>query len=156
MKTQNDVVRLPLWKACLDDMREEVVEYSKVYSAEFFEEKLKAPRDSMQFSLGISKIRHELKNDGFYLSGRGQKGNSFVILPPESNADVMRSYSRAASQALSNGVILGTNTRLDSLTPSQRKKHESLLEKMAVKAVLMQRSKQVFAVVTKVEPKLLI
>jgi len=151
----NELIKLPLWKNCLDEMRKQGIQYGQTFTAEFFEEHLKVKRDHMQFGLGVSEIRRSLERDGFYLSGRGQKGNQFVILPPSSNMDVMRGYAHKASDALARGVILGTNTRLDTLTPSERRKHESMLERMAIKAVLMARSEQSAKVIRKHNPELL-
>lgn len=151
----NNVVRLPLWKSCVDDMREEGINHGKTYPAEYFEQKLRTQRDSMQFGLALSEIRRELEKDGFYLSGRGQNGNQFLILPPENNRDVMASYQRQALDSLRRGVILGTNTRLDLLPPEDRKKHESLLEKLAIRTALMQRSGAIAKIVKKHSPQLI-
>lgn len=153
--TEPEVLRLPLWKNALEAMREDGIAYGKTYEADWLEKMLKCSREEMKFGLAISEIRRELEKDGYYLSGRGQKGNQFVVLPPESNADVMAGYQRAAVDALKRGVILGTNTRLDSLTDSDRKRHESLLERMATKAVLMQRSGAVAKIIHDTAPKLL-
>ena len=60
-----------------------------------------------------------------------------MIVPPESNANVMGSYARQALDALSRGFILGTNTRLDTLEKRDRDRHESLLAKMATRLALM-------------------
>lgn len=147
MKTEpteeNELVRLPLWKNALEQMRKQGIAHGQTWDAEFFEKELRCQRDEMKFGLGISEIRRELEKDGFYLSGRGQKGNQFVVLPPESNADIMAGYQRAALDALKRGVVLGTNTRLDTLSDSDRRRHEGMLERMAMRAVLMQRSRQV-------------
>lgn len=139
----NELVKLPLWKNCLEVMLAEGVEHGKTYPSEFFEEHLKEKRETMQFGLAISAIRRELEKYGFYLSGRGQKGNQFIILPPENNADVMLSYQSAALDALKRGVILGTQTRLDSLGEADRRRHEKVLEKVAIRSVLMNRSRTV-------------
>ncbi len=158
MKKQNEktnVVRLPLWKSCVETMIAEGVTWGSTYKTEFFEEHLMTKRDALQFSFMISDIRKELENFGMYLSGRGQKGNSYIILPSSSNSDVMDSYQKEASQALRRGVILGTNTPLDTLTPSERKKHESKLEKMAMKSCLMNRSTQIYRAVIKHVPNLI-
>lgn len=155
MIDNNNVTKLPLWKNALDEMRSNGVTHGSVYPAQFFEEHLKCPRTDMKFGLGISEIRRELEKDGFYLSGRGQKGNQFIVLPPESNADVMLGYQRAAVDALARGVILGTNTRLDSLSDSDRRRHEGLLQRMATKAVLMHRSQSIAKVLKTQAPKLL-
>lgn len=150
-----ETVRLPLWKNCLDNMRKQGLAYGQTWSAEFFEKELRCDRDAMPFGLAISEIRRQLESDGYYLSGRGQKLAQFVILQPEANVDVMKSYQRAASDALSRGVILGTNTRLDLLSEENRKRHESLLERLATKAVLLRRSESIAKAVRKSQPKLL-
>lgn len=138
--THVEVVQLPLWKACLDDMLSEGVDYGKIYSTKYFEKKLKAERDTMEFSLAMSSIRASLLEHGKYLSGRGQKGESFVVLNPEANASVMQSYQKEAVKALKKGVILGTNTDLKLLTDDERRRHEATLERMSIRAALVCRS----------------
>lgn len=152
---ENEVVRLPLWKNALDEMRTSGISYGQTWESEWFEKQLRCERTEMKFGLLISEIRRELEKDGFYLSGRGQKGNQFVILPPESNADVMAGYQRAAIDSLKRGVILGTNTRLDSLSDADRAKHERMVQRMATKAVLMQRSAAVMKVLEETNPNVL-
>ncbi len=159
MNEQNEntgeVIRLPLWKSCLETMRKDSVSYGKTYPAEYFEKALKVTRDTMQFGLAISEIRRELEMDGFYLSGRGQNGNQYVILPPENNQDVMRSYQRAALDALKRGVILGTNTRLDLLESEDRRRHEALLEKLAIRTLLFKKTGEVAKILKENHPKVL-
>lgn len=147
-----EVIRLPLWKSCLDDMLTEGVNYGSTYSAAFFEDKLKCLRDSMQFGLDISEIRRELEKQGMYISGRGQKGNQFVILPASSNARQMECYQSQAIDALKRGVILGTNTRLDLLSDIERRKHERVLERMAVRSALIKHTAKVVRVLHKHQP----
>jgi len=138
----------------LDDLKQSGVHYGQSIPAEWFEKRLRAGRDTMQFGLAVSEIRRELEKDGFYLSGRGQKGNQFVILPPSSNADVMDSYARAAADALKRGVILGTGTSMDTLNESERRRHEGTLERMQIKTALIQRSQAVQKVIREHAPKL--
>ena len=140
----NEPIRLPLWKGCVETMRQSGVTYGSTYEASYFEERLKCKRDTMEFGLAMSEIRRALEGDGFYLSGRGQKGDAFIVLMPEANADVMLTYQRAAINALKRGVILGTNTRLDTLDSEARARHESILEKLAMRAVLMNRSSAIY------------
>ena len=150
MNHDDNLRKLPLWKSCLEKMRSQsLINYGEVIDAPFFEEHLECKRDSMEFGLAVSSIRRELEEDGFYLSGRGQKRNQFVILPPASNANVMNAYSRAAVDALKRGVILGTNTRLDTLTESEKRRHEGILERLATRAALVARSEQVFDFIRK-------
>lgn len=136
-------------------MKSEGIEYGKTYPADFFEKHLKVDRDSMKFGLDISEIRRELEKAGFYLSGRGQKGHQFIILQPASNRNVMASYSRQAVEALKRGVILGTNTRLDTLNAEDRRRHESALERIAVKAALISRATSIHKAIQKTNPQLL-
>lgn len=141
-ETETKPIRLPLWKACLDEMLEQGVAHGQTYETKWFEERLRMTRDCMRFGLDISEIRRELEKRGYYLCGRGQNGNQYVILPPENNADVMAAYSREATRALARGVILGTNTRLDLLSAEDRRRHESMLAKLATKAALCAKPKQ--------------
>ena len=138
-----EVIRLPLWRSCLDEIRENGVEYGQTFTADYFEKWLRCKRDTMTFGLGVSEIRRELEEDGFYLSGRGQKGNQFVIVPPSSNINVMRAREREAITALKRGVILGTNTQMDLLSPSERRRHEQACERMGTKAALLHRHRAV-------------
>lgn len=151
----NGAVRLPLWKACLEEMREQGVQFGQVWKSEFFEKRLRRKRTDMQFGLAVSEIRAALEHDGFFLSGRGQRGTQFVILPADGNDAVLEQYQRAASKALKRGVILGTNTPLDMLSEAQRKRHESLLERIAIKAALMNRAVSIGKYVKKHSPSLL-
>lgn len=143
MNEENTMVRLPLWRNAFEKLTANGFSYGQIIPTKWFEEELKQTRDQMRFSLDISMIRKELEKDGYYLSGKGQGGDAFVILQPESHADVMLCYQRAAAEALRRGVILGTTTRLDTLKPEDRKRHESILEKIALKSVLMGRSSRV-------------
>jgi hypothetical protein len=136
-------------------MQKEGISYGQKYSAEFFEESLRAPRDAIEFKLGVHQVRRELEKSGYYLSGRGGAGNSFVILPPSQNAEVMSQYGRLAADALKRGVILGTSTRLDTLSDGERRRHESMLERMAIKSVLIHRSSQVAHILSKSAPRLI-
>lgn len=150
-----ELVRLPLWKTCVEDMLAAGVSYGTTYPAEYFEQKLRCSRDEMKFGLAISEIRRSLETKGFYLSGRGLKGDSFVVLEPSSNQDVMKSYSSAALDALKRGVILGTNTRLDTLSSEERRRHESTLEKMAVRLLMLRNTCAIRGVISKMKPSLL-
>lgn len=136
----NEIERLPLWKNVLEEMRRDGVAYGKTYPAEWFETRLKCNRDSMEFGLSISEIRRALEFDGFFISGRGQKGNQYVILPPESNANILAARSRSAMDELKRGFILGTNTNVSLLDREQRRRHDSELEKVATRLALLKHS----------------
>jgi hypothetical protein len=131
--TAPEIVKLPLWKHCLDEMRKEGVEYRKVFPASFFERHLRTTADTMTYQLSVSEIRRALLADGFFLSGRGFKGNSFVILAPEQNADVMTSYARNALDTLKKAVTLGSNTDTSALDDAQKRRHAGILERTALR-----------------------
>jgi hypothetical protein len=134
-----EVLTLPLWKNALDEMIKQGVNYGSVYPVEFFQEHLKADPDTLEFGLGVSDIRRELEKRGLYLTGRGQKGEQYVIIAPASNCDVMLSYQRRALDAMKRGVILGTNTPLVLLEGEDRRRHEAVLERMAKRMALLGR-----------------
>lgn len=142
---QAELVRLPLWRSCVEKMLAEGVEYGKTYPADYFEKMLRCKRDEMKFGLGISEVRRALEANkpAFYLSGRGLKGDSFIILEPSQHVDVLWGYSHKALDALKRGVILGTNTRIDTLTTEERRRHESILEKLAFRLVMFKRTAQI-------------
>lgn len=134
-----DPLRLPLWRDCYEKMLKEGVDYGQTYSVEYFEDRLKEKRDTMSFGLSVSKVRMALLTHGFFLSGRGQKGEQFVIVDAAANTSVMENFQAQAVRALRNGVILGTNTRIDVLTEEERRKHEATLERLAVRSALISR-----------------
>jgi hypothetical protein len=134
-----EVIKMPEWKSCLDDMRSGDMDYGKSWPTTFFEVRLKCQRDTMRFGLDMSRIRTKLLEEGYYLSGRGAKGERFEIVPAAANSQVMENLQADAARALAKGVILGTNTRIDLLTDAERRKHESMLEKLAVRAALFSR-----------------
>jgi hypothetical protein len=151
-ETENQVVRLPIWKHVLELMRQEPIIPGRQFSAEFFEENLRMKREDMSFALSISNIRQELLADGVYLDGRGGRGDKWFIRPYAENHAVMKSYTHQALMALKKGVILGTNTPLDSLTDDERKRHESVLCKMATRLALMQRRNPELKIIEKYKP----
>ena len=65
-----------------------------------------------------------------------------MVLPANRNIDVMKAYSRRASDMLVNGIILGANTDKITLNAEERRRHESELEKMAHKSVLLRKSEE--------------
>ena len=96
--------RLPLWRSCLDEMTtKSMINYGAAIPAEFFEERSRANGAQWNSAWRSATSARELEQDGFYLSGRGQKGSQFVILQPAGNVHIMAGYSRAAIKALRTG-----------------------------------------------------
>lgn len=151
----DELTKLPLWRNCLERMRADGVSFGKAYPADFFEAELKSTRDTLAFGIGISEIRRALEWDGFYLSGRGQKGSQYVILNAAANASVMQSYGSSAVDLLKRAVILGSNTSLETLTEGERRKHDAVLERTSIKAALLARASQIAKVLRQHKPELL-
>lgn len=135
-----NTIKLPEWKSCLEQMRSDGLEYGRVFTAEFLELHLGMKRDEMRFSLAISEIRRHLEKEGMFLNGQGQKGESFTIVPPEENAKVGTRYAYAATDALRRAHVLLETTPLETLTAEQRRKHEQVSGRIAIKVALMSRS----------------
>jgi transketolase len=143
MKEQvNDVIKLPEWKHCLKKLRKRGINYGESYPTEFFEKHLRKERDTLEFGMDMYQIRKELEKEGYYLSGRGQKGKQYVILDAGSNVNIMKNYQRQALRSLKRGVILGTNTSMDVLDENEKDKHKRVLETMAIKTVLLSRKNE--------------
>lgn len=152
----NETRRLPLWKNCLDVMRQQGVEYGKEFSTAFFEAELSQPAHSMRFSIDISRIRRELEKDGFYLSGQGMNGHAFVVVPAADNHEVMKRYLRQSRDLTVRSVTLGSATALDQLTESERMRHMQVLERAQVRQALTGKTEgRIHKLVNKTEPSLL-
>lgn len=133
----SEALTLPLWKACVEQMLADGATYGSTYPVEFFTKALRCEADSMEFGLAITQIRRVLEAKGMFITTRGQRGEQLVIVPASANCDVMQCYSRKAVDALKRGVILGTNTRIDLLSADDRRRHEAVLEKMAMRLALV-------------------
>jgi hypothetical protein len=136
---EGEALRLPLWKSCLEDMISGGVTYSDTFDTAYFENSLRCDRATMEFGIAMSKIRAGLLEYGLYLSGRGGHGEQYTIVDPAANMKVMEQYQREAIVALRKGVILGTNTDMKLLTPDEQRRHEAVLERMAIRSALMGR-----------------
>ena len=115
------------------------VDHGSLYSAEYFEESLKAKRDTMAFNLGLSEIRKRLEHRGLYLSGRGLGASEYIVIPPENNLAQGQSHARQAMTFLRRSWVLLTNTRLELLSAEQRARHERESEKAAKRMALLGR-----------------
>ncbi len=132
--------RLPLWRDTLDKMIELGIHYGAEFSTEWLESQLHQAYGTMAFSLAVSRIRRELLSQGRYLSGRGTEGKKFTIIQPQDNHMVMTAFQTEAIGLLKKGVILGATTEMESMDDEQKRKHNSVLERLAIRSALMSRS----------------
>ena len=151
-ETENTLQRLPLWRGVVEQMLADGVAYGMEYDIDWFAEKLRHNVGDMKLSLEITEIRRALMKHGFYLCGRVAKGK-LVLREPLGMHKRTEEFNRECSRSLKWGLILGTKVPLDALPPDARKKHESLLQKMATRAVLFNRTAAIRKVME--TPKLL-
>jgi len=131
------VTKLPLWQNAVDEMIETGIDYGKVYPAEFFEKHLKCDRNTMSFGLGVSHIRRSLEDLGYYLTGRGQKGDQFVIVENTSNQGVGNCYMRRARDCFDRAFTLLVNTKQEGMTVEEKRRHDATAEKVAIRRALL-------------------
>lgn len=152
--THDDSTRtLPLWKHVVEEMLKSIA-YGATYPVEFFEQGLKAHRDTVVYRCDFQKIRDSLLKRGYMITTRGQKVGA-LIRHIGMNAAELKAFSRKSMRALTRGFVLGTNTPLTLLTVEERRRHEAALEKVAMRHALMQHSVQAGRLITKHAPKLL-
>lgn len=134
-----DVRTLPLWKDLFDKMEAAGLVENKTWPISFFVQGIGAAENSAQLSFGLHNIRKALRRLGWTFTSRGHNGQQYWITPRNQNADEMIRMQNLALSSLREGVILGTSTPLDSLSCDERRRHESVLEKMAIRSALMSR-----------------
>ena len=139
MINEEEVRRLPLWKDWIE-RNEHRIAHGLTVTMEEMEEALDGIRETHGFNMEVHHIRRELRHRGMNFSQRGLRGAGFQILPPNTNADEMEHLNRVALNSLKASVILGTRTNLSLLSDCERKRHESVTEKMAHRLALLGRS----------------
>jgi hypothetical protein len=139
MINEEEVRRLPLWKDWIE-RNEHRLAYGLTVTTEEMEKALDEKAGERAFNMSIFNIRSALRHRGMNFSQRGLNGAGFHILPPNTNADEMEHLNRVALNSLKASVILGTRTNLNLLSDCERKRHESVTEKMAHRLALLGRS----------------
>jgi hypothetical protein len=139
MINEEEVRRLPLWKDWIE-RNEHRLAYGLTVTTEELEVALEEKAATMAFQMATHSIRVVLRHRGMNFSQRGLRGAGFQILPPNTNADEMEHLNRVALNSLKASVILGTRTNLNLLSDCERKRHESVTEKMAHRLALLGRS----------------
>jgi len=147
--------RLPLWRNFCERIVAAGLVENQTFTTELIARELSAHPASAQFAFAVHEIRRYLRRKGWVLSARGQNGTQYVILPRSRNADEMQRHQKRAITALREGVILGTQTPLDTLNAEDRRRHEAILEKLALKSVLIKRAGNVVRFLAKHKSKLL-
>lgn len=137
----NETRKYPLWRNVVLLLEEMGVNYDTVIETEWLEDQLQLKRDTMHFSIAVSKIRRVLEQYGLSLrTAERTRGSRYVFLPAKENYTKLRQYQRRANDMLRRGVVLGSNTPLDGMSPGERQIHEKWLENTSMRSLLMGRS----------------
>jgi hypothetical protein len=136
----------PLWKNVIVILEEQGVDYNTVLKVDWLEKELDVARNTKEFAFAIHGMREHFEQQGMYLTCLHRRGEEFYFRPAAENWEQMQKFQTKAIRALKRGVILGTNTPLDTLDPENRKRHEKQLEQMATRAALMMRQSTVLKI----------
>jgi hypothetical protein len=157
-QTMDEVLRLPLWKGVLDEMREEGLSYDLSWPAEFFEKRLRCDKGTDQFQLQMLAIKQDIEaRDGFYL--RSSKSGAVWEIPsaPE-HEDIAVGLDAKVRRCAVRSINLRAATLMNPdavLTESERQRMESGLERASIRLVLISRQKSVVDILQANAPKLL-
>lgn len=151
-------VKLPLWKSCLEKMREAGLAYEMSWPAEFFEKELRCVRGSNEFAFAMLDLRASMEEeDGYYL--RSEKNGELWSIPKAfDHESVAHGFDSKLRRYCVRAINLRSATLMNpkaQLTDGERKKMESGLEKSQVRLALLARSQSVAKLLAKKSPKLL-
>lgn len=155
---KNETVKLPLWKNCLDNMREEQFSYGKTWEAEYFEKALRQPRASKQFAFEMLSLKQEIeREDGMYLKSE-ENGARYSIIAANAHEDVAARFDRKVRSFAVRSINLRSATLLNpdaKLTDDERRRMEHNLERASLRLVLLSRSESAAKVLREHAPAIL-
>lgn len=153
-----ELIRLPLWKQALADMRNDGLDYEKSWPVEFFEQRFRTTRDTQQFTFEMLELRQELEREDGYYFRSSENGRLYSIPPAAAHEDIARMFeskmSRYARRSVSLRYATLDNEKAD-LTDRDRAKLEQGAERASVRLALMSRVKSVERELRKHCPQLL-
>ena len=141
MSDDEKVTKLPLWRTCVEKMIEDGLFYSKTYSIEWFEGRLKVARSTPRFNFAIYRIRIEIEKLGFYLNGIGiSKTGFYTLQQAEANIDTVMRHNTRSRRLLRRSVRLAMMTEREMLTASQCTKMDQIMERQQIRLAFMRRT----------------
>lgn len=158
--SEENILRLPLWKACLDEMRETGFTYGASWGAEFFETRLRCANDTDEFCFAMINIRCAIEyDDGYSIkSKRAENGLVFFIPSAPGHEEVASAFDQKMRRYLVRAINLRSATLINpqaELTEGERAKMTKNLERDGIRLVLIAREKSVMKCLEKHQPKLL-
>ena len=149
---------LPLWKNCLQQMRDDGLEYGKVYPVEYFEKFLRATRDQQSFIFEMMNLKQTVeKEDGYYLK-QINSGSEYMIQTAAGHEEEAHRFDSKVRRYAVRSVNLRAATLMNpkaELTDGERAKMEKSLEIASTRLVLMSRQKRIAETIATHAPKLL-
>jgi len=154
----SEPVKLPLWKNCLEAMREKGFTYGASWPVNFFESQLRTKADSTQFQFEMLQLKCAMEEeDGYYLRSE-ENGALWSIPAAADHEDVARSFESKMKRYAVRSVALRNSTLTNPdavLSDAERTRMEAALERASIRMVLMARQKQICRLVFEKKPKLL-
>lgn len=147
MDIENDgqVVTLPLWRTCLEEMKGSLA-FDSVWPAEFFEERFRCKRTDHAFEWEMIALRRHLEEeDGYYLRSEND-GASHRIPSAAQHEDVSTGFDRKVKRYAKRSVTLRASVLMNpaaQLNDAERRLMESNMERAAHRLLLLSRSQTI-------------
>lgn len=154
----SEVLKLPLWKNCLEKMRAQGFGYGSSWPVDFFEGELRRKRDEQQFAFEMMALKQALEEeDGYYLES-SESGKLWSIPAAAAHEDVAKSFEHKMRRYSVRSVAIRAATLTNAsatLTDAERQKMEANLERASTRLVLLARQQSIVKKLKQQSPKLL-
>jgi hypothetical protein len=154
-----EVLRLPLWRACLDEMRETGFTYQSKWPVEFFEERLRVKRDTQEFAFAMVDLRKAIEEEDGYKLKSSENGRVWSIPTGYGHEGVAHTFDNKVRSYMVRSINIRSATLQNpraALTITERATMEKNLETASKKLVLVSRAVSISRVLEKHQPKLLV
>jgi hypothetical protein len=152
------VIKLPLWRRALEQMRAAGLDYEKAWPVEFFEKEFRANKDAPSFAFEMMGLRKELEDeDGYYLRS-SENGKQFYIVAASAVEDVAQGFEQKLRRFAKRAICLRSSTLTNEkakLTEDERRRMEQNLERASVRLLLISRQQSIAKAVNETAPNLL-
>lgn len=153
-----ELVRLPLWKQLIQDMRTDGLDYLKSWPTEFFEKALRSNRNTPQFVFEMLGLRQELEEeDGYYLRS-SENGKLYSIPSAADHEEVAVTFEQKLKRYARRSIALRNSTLTNEkaiLTDEERRRMQHSLERASIRLALLSRQQSVENSLRQHAPKLL-
>lgn len=158
-KESTEVLRLPLWRNCLDEMIREGATFGSAWPVRFFEDHFKEKLGSNKFSFAMIALRGAMLEETAYFLRSSESGKLWDI--PGEDWHIITRGPKWASQArrcLAKQIHVVSTTLANpaaKLTEETRKKAEHQLHTASLRLLFFNRPNAVADALKKHAPKVL-